>query len=510
MTWAAYSCRVPLVEAIDTSREDRQSRVASDYIEKNRKTDVSIKIVDSSGKSVPNAKVTYRQVSHDFILSSLPPSYRKALSKTITTLWNDLGLDYIDLYVHWPDIEPEKGKFDFTVLDNEISLYESLYPNARMLAWIKSVINPHTNDYWTPAQNPPYWSKYPQITRNSTAFEEYKAEVYDYVFNVVSHYKSKIKIWETQELVNLLWLYQYYKNQIIPGAGYGTIDQAIGLTKIMAKAIRDADPSATIMVQTGAPSGIGYIGKDKWDSYDFAKKCVSDGVDFDAIGIDVQPNLGWGPADFYDYANRLLELGKKVSFGRARYPSSKPTSPWYWASSVSWDTFNQEFQAEWLRYCYLLAYGTKNVIRIGFLIFKDNPSTFYGTGAPVAYEGWGLLDGDGNPKKAYAAVKKLIDGFTTTGSVTTPANMTTNFRGFAGNYSLIVEAEGYRTLKSVLHVVEGADNVFTLTLEKTGLAIQLPESGQWTNPVSVTVVIVGVCAALVVYALSRRRESGNK
>jgi hypothetical protein len=122
--------------------------------------------------------------------------------------------------------------------------------------------------------------------------------------------------------------------------------------------------------------------------------------------------------------------------------------------------------------------------------------------------GGGLLRSDYAPRPSYEALKTSISSWTTGGSTTTDSTGSVFFRGFAGDYSITAEADGYKTLKTTLHVADGANNSSILALEKGGpppaISIQSSqELGQWTYVALAAAVIVGVSVILV---MQRRRR----
>lgn len=475
----------------DTRREEQYMATAQKYIEETRTVNAKLVVVDAeTSKPIPQAKVGYDQASHDFILTSRYYTYTDKAPE----LMRALGLGYRDIWVTWRETEPQKGVFDFKNLDWRIQYMEKTYPGTRSWAWIEGIVPVDPADY-SPIKDPPEWTSWKEITNNPSAFEKYKQDVYDYVYNVVSRYKTKIKIWMTQNEINYLRRFTLYRNEPLPDARMGTVKDAVELDRTIAKAIRDADRTALIVLGTSTPQK---TGPTVVDPLDFAKACIDAGVDFDAVGFHIYPWNGWSPADYYEYLQNAQSLGKKVFPHEVGYVSATPTTRKW--DSWKWRDFNEDTQAEWLRYTFTFSLGTKNVIGYGYFLPQDRSTegTIYGT------EGWGLIRTDGTPKKAYGILKDLIRRYTAQGSGVTDQSGAFTFRGLAGDYSLKVEAEGYTVKTLNVHIAETQNNTLSTSLAKASILSQLAASYPLLYGYLTPIVVAIVVASLLVIA-SRKR-----
>jgi hypothetical protein len=468
---------------------------AQKYIEETRTLNAKLVVIDAeTNKPIPHSKVSFQQTSHDFILASRYYTYTEKAPE----LMKALGLGYRDIWVTWRETEPQKGVFDFKNLDWRIQYMEKTYPGTKSWAWIEGIVPVDPADY-SPIKDPPEWTSWKEITENLGAFEKYRQDVYDYVYNVVSRYKTKIKIWMTQNEINYLTRFRLYQNQIIPDAKTGTLSYAVELAGEISKGIRDADPSAIIVLGSSTPQG--KSSSTFIDPVDFAKTCIERGVDFDAIGFHVYPWNGWSPSDYYEYFQNVQRLEKKIFPHEVGYSSAVPsTRKWY---NWKWRDFNEEIQAEWLSYTFTFSLGTKNVIGYGYFLPQDRSTegTIYGT------EGWGLLRTDGTPKKAYYAFKDLIRRYTTVGNGTTDQNGAFSFKGLSGNYSLKVEAEGYLAKTINIHVAEGQDNTFSISLDRVSMPLQLVAS--YLSQYGYLALVVVVVTSLAVVTSRKRLRKTN-
>lgn len=500
---------------VDTTRDDMYMKIAEKYIAESRMSDVRLLVTDGdTGLPISWSNVEYVQTSHDFVFTSDRATYSDAAQQLARTL----GVEYDEPHFKWREIEPQKGVFDFSKSDDAIGYFARRYPEARMWAWIFGIVPVDQSDYVPDRRfDPPEWSGWQKITTNATAFEGYRAAVYDYVYNIVSRYKSIVHMWMTQNEINYLTRFTLYGNQTIPNAKAGMLSQAVELDKVTALAIRHADPDATIVLGTSTPQG---ESSSKFvDPFDFAKACLAGGVDFDAVALHVYPWNGWSPADYYEYFEKLATLGKKIFPHETGYPASPPTASAPNWGSWKWNDFSEDDQAKWLNYTLTLSFGSRNVIGYGYLLFQDAL-----TGSAYDREGWGLLKADGTPKKAYFAYQDAIRGYTSRGNGTTDASGAFEFRAFAGNYLLNIGAEGYQEKSTALHLGEGQSDNFTVMLVKlksVATTVATPATATTTSAATPTVpqapiayFVAGGMIAIVVTAVvvarqrkSRRRQS---
>ena len=120
-------------------------------------------------------------------------------------------------------------------------------------------------------------------------------------------------------------------------------------------------------------------------------------------------------------------LGKKINISELCLPSNNPQgNQGYWGQSWS-----PELQAEYLTAAYTLFFSKPQVEGIECAFVADSSAyqfVYYG----------GLFDEQNEPKKSYYALKRLIKSWTTTGWWLTDSDGKVSFRGFGGNYDVII------------------------------------------------------------------------
>src|SRR6266700_953197 len=129
-----------------------------------------------------------------------------------------LGSDFTKVYFFWNQVEPEKGKFDWTAVDKFTGQLKS--PEEGLIAVFSSSM-------WAVKQ--PSAILPPSPAKN---FYDY----YHFIFELVKHCKGRVRYWQNDSEPNspIYWS--------------GTKEEFIAELKVFYKAVKDADPSATVVV----------------------------------------------------------------------------------------------------------------------------------------------------------------------------------------------------------------------------------------------------------------------
>jgi hypothetical protein len=429
---------------VDTRREDQLLKTALGYIEMNRKGRAQIQFVDGiTGKPVSGTEVQYQQTTHDFMFGTfLVSDPEKA---------HELGLEWSGtLELSWAEMEPEKGVYDFSQRDDTVRWLRK-DGQVRLFARFTGLL---LDWNYLESQRPPSYADFDHIS-DPVVFARYKDQVYEFAFNVATHYKGTISAYMTQWEINLP---SFAVTSGLAKRPAWTVQQAVELDAVVTRAVRNADPSAVIML---ASSGA-------WktdsmydvDSVGFTKLCIAQGADFDVVAYEFYPPEG-GPAVFYDRVKEIGSLGKAIFTEETAYPSEVPAKyreKYYsWYSTWKWNVFNEHVQAMWYRYMFTLAFGMKESAGVGILSVRDNYTV-----APYfhTYASAGLYTAEWQPKESAALLRELIANFTTSGRTPTDGSGVLVLRGFAGNYT--VNVEGYEPF--IVHVPEAVTINSTITL----------------------------------------------
>jgi hypothetical protein len=356
-------------------------------------------------------------------------------------LWTKLcqSTGWIRLYWQlWATIEPQRGVFHWEVPDFWFQRILDRCPGARFvidfgeLAY-KGVPRPDVTPAWTNADK----------LKDPAIFEQFKQYMYEYVYQVVKHYSDKVRWWGTlneliaPEALSLL----------------GTVEKAIELDRVVLKAIRDADPGAKALLATTQP---GYVAQGI-DIYGFVQRALASGLQVDGITIEGFPTEEFTPVWYHNFVQRLASLGKPVFIQETGYPSPRCHTSYCFPA---WGgVYDEVTQAAWVKYMTAIPYGTENVMGVLWVFAVDAP----------LYPDWpfsymGLFTREGRTKQAYDVYRQHIQMFTTVGSGNTNGQGQLAFRGFAGEYTVIVTAPDGRKVEQTIHVREKAENNFTIVL----------------------------------------------
>ena len=129
-----------------------------------------------------------------------------------------LGGDFTKIYLFWNQIEPEKSKYDWTAVDKFVDQLRS--PEEGLIAIFSS-------SQW--AVKRPSAMLPPSPAKNSDDY-------YRFIFDLVKHCKGRVRYWQNDSEPNnpIYWS--------------GTKQEFVDQLKIFFKAVKDADPGATVVV----------------------------------------------------------------------------------------------------------------------------------------------------------------------------------------------------------------------------------------------------------------------
>jgi hypothetical protein len=462
-----------------------------DGIERYRKGDGILRVLDDQGSPIIGAAVSYRQTTRDFLFG-LPP---QAPDESTWSLLKEAGVNYVEMFMSWKltDDPGFRGWVDYTFTPSFLKRHGIVLLSGHCLVWMVASYpdNPAADPMNLPAR----------VT--TLKYEELKKELYDHVYETVSHYKSLIRYWGINEP---FWPYA--------DPFHLTTTQWLEIVSLSVQAIKAADPTAKIYMNN-------LIGDfPTWNYYPIRsmKLLMDKGIDFDAIGVEVygegrSPGV---PLDGRDYPviswvskrlDQFAELGKPIILTEIDV-ASEP---------------NEKTQAEWLRDFYTMAFAKPYVKAAVWSFMFDNPflpkAGIFGCQTQDRY---GNCQSGPRPKQAYYALKNLTSSWLTEGDGTTDNQGKIRFRGFGGNYSITVNMEGYKAMEATIHVKEQVENSFEVrlteekqetatttsseqTLSGSPYAIALPQMQLYAVAVGATVSLFAT--TLAVLAIRRHRSS---
>ena len=372
------------VEAQKT--EDAALEKARQDIEKHRRGDAVVRVVDADGKPVAAAKVTVELTRHDFLFGCniyMFDRYKTAAeNEAYKRRFREL-LNYATTGFYWRGYEPERGKPQYAYTDRVVAWCREhgIRLKGHPLLWATQ----HGVPRWSDGQPPPDVQK-------------------QRVQEILKRYSGKIEFWEVvNEPSHLRSL---------------KIDEPY-------RWAREADPKAYLIVNDYYVMANGYPPFLK-----LLQDAIRAGVPFEGIGIQAhEPRTMRFPLD---QVQRILDqyaaLGKELHITEFT-PTSGGKAITGSHLQGKWD---EAAQADYAVKFYTVCFAHPAVVGITWWDLCE-----HGAWLP----GGGMLRKDLSPKPVYEQLRKLIhQTWHTRAEGTTDAEGRFAFRGFFGTYT--VKANG--------------------------------------------------------------------
>jgi len=392
-------------------------------IDKYRKGDATLQVVDENGKPLENADVTIAQTSHDFMFGASLDQIRQL---DLYELLRSAGTNLALISVYWSETEPSLGHYN---LDP--------WPTLGLASLKDKGIRVGTEILVNLERGPETWD----TGLISLNYDQLKAKIHEHASKVTLHYADYVDYWIVTGNSN------FAENSL----GF-TMEQNLELIRIAVAAVRSADPTAEVLLKFDQPCGwsVGpdYVGLEEFpvDPFTYVSRLNQYGIDHDGIALSFKYGSLWetGPGTFENMGlgvaahpfrdlgsiSRLLDsyvaLSEPIHITEFNSPSNF-TSDWGYWHNRSW---NEELKTEWIKEFYTIAFSKPMMREITYNNVIDE--TFQEAGQ-------GLLEADYSPKRSFYALKQLVtEDWTTHLKVKTDTNGRVSFRGFGGDYNIAV------------------------------------------------------------------------
>ena len=405
----------------DFLAEENMYRQALQNISFQREAPVIIKLTDRQGNPVTSEGVRYNQTSGNFLVGisgsrwALPGSYWQANNSSwdswsnLSNITNVVELDWSE----WGAIEPTPNNFTWARADQHFSEVLSHSPSARFIVMFDDLSGfgqPYYNDTM------PSWVPYNDL-RNATAFNQFREDLYQYVYNVVLRYSSRVIYWITENELN----YQNVQKDL----GNST-EKAIQIDATVAEAILSADKNAKVLLSDGS-----YFASPT--AYIFAQDALDSGIKLSGISIEAYPGNQYVTPFFYkEYIQSLNNIGLPILVQETGYPSASTSSGGQNATAQYWPgwggIFTQKAQADWLKFIFTFILSDPDTIGVIWPFGVNENET--------PWQHFGLIDENGTFKQSYYDYQEFVNSINSSGFSVTNSTGQISFRGFAGNYSL--------------------------------------------------------------------------
>ncbi|MHB1034675.1 MAG: endo-1,4-beta-xylanase [Pirellulales bacterium] len=399
-------------------------------IEKYRKADASVSVVDASGKPIPGAKVTVEQTRHAFLFGCNIFLWGRVGSEADENAYRQRFaalLNYATLPFYWPTYEPRRGEPDHERTER-IARWckdEGIAVKGHPLAW--NFADPR----WLPDDLDEIRKL--QMARIDDCVGRFKGLIDRFdVVNEATHYDRE----------------EFKRNAPKMTAAWAKAGQ-IEFTRECFLRARQANPAATLLINDYRtdPAYVALI-----------EKLVDDKGKrlYDVIGIQSHMHGGvWSNRQVWDVCERFAKFGVPLHFTETTILSSlggrKP------GEALASTPEGEAFQAREVERFYTMLFSHPAVEGLTWWDFSDRRAW---QAAPA-----GLVRDDMSPKPAYERLIALVKGkWWTKTAAQSDSGGVASFRGFLGDYRITVEVPTKTTVVKEFTLGKGAANKLTVVV----------------------------------------------
>ncbi len=434
--------------------EDFFENVIYPNIEKYRKGNMSISIVDENGNIVPNAKIKINQITHEFKFGANLFMLDELETKEKNQLYKDYFKNIFNMATlpfYWSSVEPERGKLRY---DKNSEKYYRRPPIDLCIEYCEeNGIEPREHGL-AYDQTFPLWLKGASVDAAKVELERRFKEISE-------RYANKIP---TIEVANeMYWgqgVTEFYTHPSFLEWSYKTADKYF--------------PNNELVINEGTSEAWLYECKCVAPYYAYTEATKLKGARIDAMGMQFHMFFSreeeiekskklYNPIHLYNQMNLYSNLVDNLQVTEITIPA------------YSNDPLDEEIQARLTEYLYTVWFSHPNMEQIiywnlidGYAYVQDpTPEAIRRTqgnmtiGENVYYGG--LLRYDMTPKPVYLTLDKLINKRWRTKLELYTQNGKVSFRGFGGSYEIEVIVED-KSKKYTLDIRSTKDNKYIITI----------------------------------------------
>lgn len=408
-------------------------RGAETRIEKHRKADVTVSVVDGSDKPVPGATITVEQTRHAFLFGSnifkwgnIPdPRAQTAYRERFAEL-----LNYATLPFYWANYEPQQGEpaHSRTEAAARWCKEHGIATKGHPLAWN------YADPRWLP--DDPEEVRLLQMAR---------------IDDCVSRFRGLIDSWDVVNEATHFDREEFVKQR---APKYSAMWQKVGRIEFTRECFvhaRRAGPHATLLINDYRTD----------PAYERVIEQLVDAEgkpQYDVIGIQSHMHGGaWPTGKIWEVCERFARFDVPLHFTETTILSGDRT--WRKARGAEWASTpeGEAYQAEQVVRVYTMLFSHPAVEAITWWDFSDLHAW---KGAPA-----GFVREDMSPKPAYDELKKRIKGaWWTKETLETGDDGAATLRGFLGDYTVVVKVDGKERARKTFTLTRGDQNRWQLQL----------------------------------------------
>ena len=422
-------------------------------IENYRKGNAEIKIKDSYGNPIRNAKIKITQTSHEFrfganifMLDELEtPEKNEKYKKYFADVFNMATLPF-----YWDPLEPERGMTRYA--KDSPKIYRRPAPDLCIEFCEANGIEPREHAL-------AYDGFFPKWLYHAST-EEVKRELERRYAEIAERYADKIPTIEvTNEMEWERGKTEFYDEPDFVEWCFKTAEKYFPNNQLVIN-----DTTKLSWMDRGRAT-------DKY--YAYIEANMLKGARIDAIGMQyhlfnraeseyANTRLTLNPKNLYRHMDLYSNFGKPLQITEVTVPA------------YSWEAEDEAMQAEIIEKLYSIWFSHPNVEQIvywnlvdGYAHFWDpDPEKIKASQGNMAlgenYYYGGLLRFDLSPKPAYEKIKELTQKrWHTEATLCTSESGTADFRGFYGNYTIEITANGKNEMKEIT-VSKKSENLFEI------------------------------------------------
>ncbi len=386
-------------------------------IERYRKGDAVIKVVDVHGKPVSKAKVIIRQQTHEFLFGCNLFALGQLKTAELNSRYEDAFADLFNFATvpfYWGDLEPQPGQLRFG--ENSPRVWRRPPPD-QLVNWCK-------NHHITPKGHALMYSKnmfMPSWTDRNNP-EVYLKQGHKHMSDIAKRYGDTFPVWDVanEEIPRNLHLNEWHK--VPDNYLEWCFKEADNLFPKTVKLLYN-DGTEEVHKKTGEYLAL-FKGLKKSNA-----RVDGMGIQFHLYGQGCKAMLSgklYPPDVLFKVYDQLSELNIPLYITEITIPGNGENG--------------SEYQEEIVENLYRLWFSTPKMAGI----------TWWNLGDGTAFEEenkmmGGILDENMNPKPAYQALDRLINKeWKTDQTARTDNNGNIQFHGFHGTYTIEVSANGIK------------------------------------------------------------------
>lgn len=285
---------------------------------------------------------------------------------------------HVSLPISWAKIEKEKGQYDFTELDQNMSVLG----RRRLLLCAGPLLN------FSP-EHLPAWMK------GKHEFETIREASYEFVSKIVTRYSKYVHMWKVISGLNAQNIFKF------------SFERILEITRTACLAAREADNRSVKMIDIVCPWGEYYAyDSDTIPPLVYIDMVTQAGINYDALGVQIlfgKDEPGMHVRDMMQISallDKFMPLPKQVHITSFAVPDNNTAKGQGEKNAGVWHkAWDQDVQSQWVEEFCKIAFSKPFVNTVTYSALADSDEK--------QISGAGLVNDNLEPKKAFMSLAKL-------------------------------------------------------------------------------------------------------